>query len=186
MLLCKELQDNRGAPLASWSQGPTSSNKEGGGWRQRARTQTRTHMVVTPPSTVRAQRRSRRHVRGTIALDSALEDAGRIIWQSCSGITVRFFQCRGHSQTVPRSARGGSNAARGADLTSSSSSSGKDRAPWRHQDTDLESSLKSKRCRCLPRDLTLSLFAGSRARAPGSLSCCERSGKASINCSICF
>lgn len=71
-----------------------------------------TRLVVAPLSTVGAQRRSRRHVRETIALDSALEDAGRIIWQSCSGITVRFFQCRGHSQTVPRSASGGSNAAR--------------------------------------------------------------------------
>lgn len=91
---------------------------------------------VAPPPTVRAQRRSRRHVRETIALDSALEDAGRIIWQSCSGITVRFFQCRGHSQTVPRSATGGSNAARDADLTTtSSSSSGKDLAQWRRRGT---------------------------------------------------
>lgn len=55
------------------------------------------------PST---HKHSRRHVRETIALDSALEDGGRIICQSCSGITVRFFQCRGHSQTVPRSAEG--------------------------------------------------------------------------------
>lgn len=47
-----------------------------------------------------------RDVRETIALGSALEDEGRIICQSCSGITVKFFQSRGRLQTVLRSAEG--------------------------------------------------------------------------------
>lgn len=138
----EELQADRDAPPARRSLGPTISRtdaaREGeeggsGGGGVSVSALAHTHSVVAPcrqPSPVHAQRRSRRHVRETIALDSALEDGGRIIWQSCSGITVRFFQCRGHSQTVPRSARGGSDAARGADLTPHSpSSSDKDRCP---------------------------------------------------------
>ena len=45
------------------------------------------------------------HVRGNNCIRWS-EDGGRIICQSCSGITVRFFQSRGHSQTVLRSAEG--------------------------------------------------------------------------------
>lgn len=50
------------------------------------------HLSVYPQKHSHMHPHAHRHVRETIALDSALEDGGRIICQSCSGITVRFFR----------------------------------------------------------------------------------------------
>lgn len=139
-----------------------------------------------------AHKHSCRHVRETIALDSALEDGGWIICQSCSGITVRFFQCRGHSQTVPRSAecRGCCTQRRveiwRAVRNSSPASTDKDHT-FQHWDTDLKSALTSKaRYRCPPRDLTPDQFVDLSRECFRSRQADSRSEIASINCSICF
>lgn len=58
------------------------------------RTSTHSLSLITVSSNTLAHMHpcTQRHVRETIALDSVLEDGGRIICQSCSGITVRFFR----------------------------------------------------------------------------------------------
>lgn len=170
------------------------------GWWSHARTQEQlstSAFTLSYHSTIKGfhpstHKHSRTHVRETIALDSALEDGGWIICQSCSGITVRFFQCRGHSLTVPRSAEGrGCCAQRHAEIwravrNSSPASTDKDHT-FQHWDTDLKSALTSKaRYRCPPRDLTPDQFVDLSRECFRSRQADSRSEIASINCSICF